>query len=251
MSDWSAYLAEFHRERSGITEDVLARAHDEDGLDPYSWLRDALPAAGPVLDLACGSAPLAALLARRGWIGTDSSGGELGAARLAGAGPLLRSDASALPFASGAVPVLACSMALMLLPLPAALDEIARVLAPGGTVVATMPVQAPLTAADRWRYARVMLALHRRGLSYPNDGALADAAGLLARAGLRLVDDSARRFAVRLRTTAEAERLLDSFYLPGLDEQRRAAGHAAAHSWVGHELGLPIRRLVAVREGGT
>jgi hypothetical protein len=53
---FDAYLDRFHDERPGITEVILARARDEDGEDPYRWLVAGAPP-GPVVDLACGSAP--------------------------------------------------------------------------------------------------------------------------------------------------------------------------------------------------
>ena len=40
-----------------------------------------------------------------------------------------------------------------------------------------------------------------------------------------------------------------SLYLPDVSPERLAAGERLARGWVGKELGLPLRRLVAVREG--
>lgn len=60
---WDGYLAAFHAERPGITEAVLGRARSDDGGDPYDWLTDALPDQGVVVDIACGSGPLAARVA--------------------------------------------------------------------------------------------------------------------------------------------------------------------------------------------
>src|SRR4051812_41043485 len=53
--DWRRYLAEFHRERAGVIEEVLSRARSGDR-SPYRWLARAVSAdACTVLDLACGS----------------------------------------------------------------------------------------------------------------------------------------------------------------------------------------------------
>ncbi|WP_089157135.1 class I SAM-dependent methyltransferase [Micromonospora sp. NBS 11-29] len=91
---------------------------------------------GRCLDLCCGTGAHAAELRRLGWtpVGVDLSGGQLrhAAARL----PVVRGDATALPFADGAVPAVACVLAHTDMPdYPAAIAEAARVLAPGGRLV--------------------------------------------------------------------------------------------------------------------
>ena len=50
-----------------------------------------------------------------GWMGVDRSAAELGRAAVAGAGPLVRADATYLPVASGTVEVVVSSMALMII----------------------------------------------------------------------------------------------------------------------------------------
>jgi hypothetical protein len=55
--DWGGYLAQFHAQRSGITEALLSCATDTAGRTPYGWLAAVVPTRGSVLDLACGSAP--------------------------------------------------------------------------------------------------------------------------------------------------------------------------------------------------
>ncbi len=70
------------------------------GDTPYQWLAEPLADSnGPVLDLACGSAPTQPLLAASRWLGTDLSAGELALARTAGRGPLVRARADHLPLA--------------------------------------------------------------------------------------------------------------------------------------------------------
>jgi hypothetical protein len=58
VTDWDRYLDEFHAARAGITEAVLGRAHDEEGMNPYAWLVEPVSHSATVVDLACGSAPM-------------------------------------------------------------------------------------------------------------------------------------------------------------------------------------------------
>ena len=97
---WAEYLEEFHDGRPGITEDVLARSHRR-GLTPYAWIAEPLPKTGVVLDLACGSAPLCSAPRARPLGRHRSLVGRTRSRRSWGAGPLVRADATALPFATG------------------------------------------------------------------------------------------------------------------------------------------------------
>lgn len=198
-----------------------------------------------VLDLACGSAPLWPYLARQGWVGLDSSAAELALARDRGADQLVRADAAAVPLADGAVGTMVCSMALMLVQsLDVALAEVARVLRPGGTLVALLPSSRPLTPGDRARYAHLLMVLGRR-LAYPNDSELREPAGMLSRAGLTLVADERRRFTCTVSSPAVGLACMRSLYLPGQSPRRLAAAMRVAEGWVGQQIGLPLRRLVA------
>lgn len=251
---WDAYLSQFHQQRAGITERVLGRCRDRRGTTPYDWLAELVDhQAGPVLDLACGSAPLWPALAGRRYLGVDRSAAELSVAAARGAGPLVRADAAALPIADGSVRLVVCAMGLMLLaPLPRALAEILRGLPAGGTLVAIVPASRPLTGRDALVAGGLVAAAGRR-LSYPNDPALADPAGLFATAGLRLVEDRSRRFGYRLAGPADADALLDSLYLPRLPRHRRRAARAYLRGLarVRATVPVPIRRLVAVPEVPT
>jgi len=245
-ADWTGYVAGFHAQHAGITEDVLEHARDSDGMTPYDWAAEAVTPGLTVLDLACGSAPMHAHLRAGAYVGVDLSAAELhvAAARRV---PVAMGDASVLPLRDASVDAVVMSMALMLVPLAGTLAEVARVLRPGGVLVATVPTGGPLPPWDWLRYARLCLALRHWGLAYPNDQALADARVVYAAAGLTLVSDEGRPCACDLRTGDVADRLLDSLYLPDVDPARMGAGRKVARRWVGTTIAIPIRRMVATK----
>jgi len=241
---WAEYLEGFHERRPGITEDVLARSTAR-GLTPYGWIADPLPETGVVLDLACGSAPLARLFERGRWVGTDRSPAELDRAARGGAGPLVRADATALPFATGAFDGVVCSMAIMLLqPLDAVLAEIRRVVVNGGISVFMLPGSRPLRVVDLLRYLRLMIAVGRTHLAYPNDRPLIRSDGLLRRAGFEVVADERLRFEYAFEDEGSTRRFVDSLYLPAVPERRVADASRAAAGWVGRRIGIPLRRMI-------
>ncbi len=105
-----------------------------------------------VLDLGCGNGAYAAALAARASatrvVGADLSPAMLyQARRLLGVHmPLLRADATALPFRHGSFDIVFMSHVLLLVPdIERCVAEVARSLAPGGRLVATV-------GADGWRH---------------------------------------------------------------------------------------------------
>ncbi|MGH9304276.1 MAG: class I SAM-dependent methyltransferase [Acidimicrobiales bacterium] len=203
---------------------------------------------GLVLDLACGSAPVYRVwreVSSVAWVGVDRSAAELARARQQGASPLVRADASQLPFSSGVFEVVVCSMAIMLLqPLESVLAEIHRVLRPKGTGVLTLPGSWPLHMSELLRYGRLMVALRRTHLSYPNDRRIVHLARLLRLAGFEVAGDARRRFAYPLADKASARRFVGSLYLPAIPNGREARASRVAERWVGSEIGIPLRRVI-------
>jgi SAM-dependent methyltransferase len=237
--DWPEFLDDYHDKNPSITEELLQRCTD----DPYGWLMEAAPTpTGTLLDLACGSAPLFGRRESRGYIGVDFSIAELRVASRRGVGPLVRADAGRLPLADASVDVAVCSMALQILtPLPVVLGEVARVLRPGGLLVAMIPVSAPLTVGDRLRYGQILLGLRRSRLGYANPGV----PRTLLRSGWTIESQQARRFAYPIQTPADGRRLVQSLYLPGSSTARQQTTAEQVSRWLGTEIGIPLLRLVA------
>lgn len=242
---WDQYLRQFHSgSTAGITERLLLES-DYDGLNPYEWARLLLPTEPDVLlDLACGSAPLAETAAS--WIGLDRSQGELATAVTLGRRPLLRASATAVPLRSGSVDAVLCSMSMQVIePLDAALGEIARLLKPsGGFAVLTMPTGWPLGWRDAVAYIRLMLAL-RQPIRYPNDRELGrrNLHITVQRNGLEVVSDERKGFRLPLRSASDVERLVDSLYLPGVDPRRLPVARATLASRIGSSITIPIRAV--------
>jgi SAM-dependent methyltransferase len=162
---------------------------------------------------------------------------------------VVRASAAALPLPDASVDVVVCSMAVQVLtPLPVVLAETARVLVPGGRLVAIVPGRGPLRPADVAVLA-VLLAVLGRGLGYPNDAAVRRLPGLCAGAGRRLVAPERRRFTYPLVDRAAADRFLDSLYLPDLAARRYRAARVVLRALVRARVRLlvPIRRIIAAR----
>ncbi|MGZ6802374.1 MAG: class I SAM-dependent methyltransferase [Mycobacteriales bacterium] len=236
---WRPYLRAYHDRHPGITEGLLRRCTP----DPYGWLLQDLGLEGcRVLDLACGSAPLFPELRAGRYLGVDLSEGELAAAVAAGRGPVVRADACRLPLPDSCVDVVVCSMALQVLtPLAQVLAEVRRVLAPGGVLVAMIPVSRPLTLADRGRYARLLWRLRRARLGYANGRVPAT----LAREGWTVTSRQSRRFGYPVVRSQDGGSLVDAFYLPGVADHRQEAAARLVSGWTGTELGIPLQRLLA------
>ena len=248
-STWASYLERFHAERPGITERILSRCRAH-GLDPYEWCAQPMVGRqGPILDLACGSGPLADRV--EGWIGADTSAAELGAANDLRRMPLVRASATRLPIRRSALDAAVSSMGLQIIdPVAEALAELARVLRPGGRAALLLPAGGPVPWRHALTYGRLQFALRQR-IQYPNDDILRPEALHRASAavGLHVTSDERLAFTLPLDTVAHADELLASLYLPDVDPHRLAAGRRVLDRRIGGALTIPLRRVVLDRTG--
>ncbi|MEV0926776.1 class I SAM-dependent methyltransferase [Streptomyces spongiicola] len=243
--DWRRFVAAYHHAHPAITERLFALAD----ASPYAWLAEPLrDARGPVLDLACGSAPVRAELPDADWVGIDLSSAELAEAARRGRGPLVRADAGVIPVASGSVRAVCAAMCLpVVTPLPDVLGEIRRVLRPGGTLAALVPSQTGLSPSGALSWVRVMAALRAVRQPWPNPQARDGLAALLRTSGFRVRSDERRVFRLAVDSADAAQLLADALYLPALTPRRAEAAGRSLARWAvrGRHLELPLRRVVA------
>jgi demethylmenaquinone methyltransferase/2-methoxy-6-polyprenyl-1,4-benzoquinol methylase len=144
------------------------------------WRRTAVAALGlqpgaRVVDLACGTGDLCRTLRDAGHqpVGVDFSAGMLRSAHTDA--PLVRADASRLPFADGTIDAITCGFALRnFVDLAAVMTECARVLRPQGRIALLdvgEPTSAPARAVHRIWFRHVVpfvggLLSDRRAYSY-------------------------------------------------------------------------------------
>lgn len=151
-----AHLRAVHRDHAGFTETCARACRDAAGRTSYDWLAEAVPQTGGarVLDLACGSGPLLDILHHRNaglrLTGLDMCPEELALARArlpAGSADLMLAEAQDMErISDGSLDAVLCHWALTLMdPVTPVLDEVRRVLAPGGCFAAL--VDGPMDAA--------------------------------------------------------------------------------------------------------
>ena len=248
-TDWAAYLATYHAGHPGITETALNHARHPVHGSAYQWLAEVAPdPAGDVVDLACGSSPLQPLVNHRSYVGVDQSAAELSAARTAGRGPVVLGDITDLDLPDASADTVIMSMALMLVPLAPVLDQVARLLRPGGIFVTMAPTTWPVKAHDLPAVAVLSAALRGPG-SMPRRLGSAALQRQLGKAGLRITSLTRERFPFPLSTARDARLAVQSLYTPGrtADQLRRA------ESWLTRlpgrtELPVPLLRLAARRD---
>jgi SAM-dependent methyltransferase len=241
--DWPQYLATFHAQHPGITAAVLSRSTYH-GRTPYEWLLEGIEPEARILDVACGNAPTFTSHAAR-WLGLDRSLAELSAARTQTADVVL-ADATALPIRDDTFDTVISAMALMLItPLGAALRELARVLEPHGTLRALVPAAGPLPWRDRARFA--LLALNARP-QFPPSPLVDDAHDAFGDAGFSVTLDERRCYRYPINTDDDADLLVESLYLPNITSARLQNAKLRVRRWRGHTIGLPLRKIAAIRQ---
>lgn len=251
--NWRRFIGEFHRDRPGVVEAVLSRAVA--GADsPYRWLARAVAAdATVVLDLACGSGPMSRELARPGRtvVGLDLSEHELELAAARGPGPWVRADALRLPFRDGSVDVVTSSLGLVVVqPLAQVVEEVARVLRPGGVLAGIAPALRPLGPRDVRVLGRINGRLRARP-QFPGPVELTGFARTLTAYGMRAVEDARERYRFPVANRADAELVLSALYLPHTRGSRiQRAVEYLEDRLVKQEIvevAIPMRRIVAIK----
>jgi len=184
-------------------------------------------------------------------IGLDLSEHELGLAAERGPGPWVRADALRLPFRDGSVDVVTSSMGLVVVtPLATVLQEVARVLRPGGVLAGIAPALRPLGPRDVRVLTRIS-GLIRTKPQFPGPVELTGFSRALQAHGMRRVEDQRERYRFSIRSRADAELVMSALYLPNtrwsrveraiefLDERLEKRGPV--------EVTIPMRRLVAIK----
>jgi ubiquinone/menaquinone biosynthesis C-methylase UbiE len=209
--------------------------------------------ASTVLDLACGSGPMSRELARPGRtvIGLDLSEYELALAADRGPGPWILADGLQLPIKDECIDVVTSSMGLVVVqPLSRVVEEVARVLRPGGVLAAIAPGIRPLGPRDLRVLTRINGRLRTKP-QFPGPVELTGFAKTLTQYGMRTVEDARERYRFSIRSRADAELMMSALYLPNTRWSRvesaieyledRLKRHEAV------EVAIPMRRLVAIK----
>ncbi len=250
MTAWPEYLERFHDQNAGVTEDLLSRCRSTDGENPYEWLAHSARIDGLVVDVGCGSAPLAASAQR--WVGIDLSPGELRRAHGLGRGPLIEASSGDLPVGDALAAIVVAAMSLMVVDDPdATMREAARVLSPGGRLAILIPTHAPMTIPDRIRYSALLAALGRAAPPFPHSDLAKQLPKRLDAAGFTVLVDESQRFAYPIDTRHDADLLVRSLYLPDVGAGRVRLATSVARRWGHGHLGIPLRRVIATRDDGS
>jgi SAM-dependent methyltransferase len=218
---------------------LLRTATDRNGTGPLAWTASPLANASLVVDVCCGSGPLAGEFAGR-WIGVDPSPAP-------NAGRVVAGLPDALPLRDNAVDGAVVMLALPRLSnLDGLFAELRRVLRPTGTLVVVVPSASPRSSLEL-RTA----AVHR---SWTNRSALDRTGWLLAAADFAVLGDDRGAFTLPLPDEAAARALMTDLPRAGLwppdlpsDVRERVANALVRRAGAGRVLPVPLRRLVARR----
>jgi len=184
-------------------------------------------------------------------IGLDLSEHELALALTRGPGPWVRGDALQLPFKDESVDVVTSSMGLVVVqPLNRVIEEVARVLRPGGVLAAIAPGIRPLARSDLRVLTRINGRLRTKP-QFPGPVELTGFARTLQLHGMRAVEDARERYGFRIRSRADAELVMSALYLPNTRWARVERAIEYLEDSVERrevvEVAIPMRRLVAIK----
>lgn len=209
------------------------------------WAAGPLLDARRVLDVCCGTGPLADELQPGRWLGVDP--GAPAMSRL----PRLRAAPPALPLRANSVDGIALLLALpRLTDLDRVFAELRRVLRPGGTLVVIVPSAVARSPAELL-LVPLLAGVHR---GWTHRSALDRAGWLLAAADFAVVGDDRVPFALPVPDAAAAYELVADLPQAGLwppdlpsAARMRIADGLARRSSTDSVLPVPLRRLVARR----
>jgi SAM-dependent methyltransferase len=184
-------------------------------------------------------------------IGLDLSEHELALALARGPGPWVQADALQLPFKDESVDVVTSSMGLVVVqPLNRVIEEVARVLRPGGVLTAIAPGIRPLARSDLRVLTRINGRLRTKP-QFPGPVELTGFARTLQLHGMRAVEDARERYGFRIRSRADAELVMSALYLPNTRWARVERAIEYLEDSVERrevvEVAIPMRRLVAIK----
>jgi len=112
-------------------------------------------------------------------------------------------------------------------------------------------VELFIDAGDAAR-SSLLAALRVARLRYPNDGSMKRLSATFQRHDLKVVADERRRFSFHVTSSEAADRFVGSLYLPEIRTRRTAAARRVVRTWIGGEIGIPLRlvRARSLRSGG-
>lgn len=238
--DWEKHLIEAHALEPRMTPEAFAAFTTDEGLNSYEILARRLPSPPldlAILDLACGDGHLVPyLLARLGAgakvYGIDISQDGIEAARAQIRDPRVSfsvARAQELPFENESMDFVFCHMAFMLMsPLAAVVNEIRRVLKPGGEFAFLFSAGAPAGVyKEIQRLAALFVQTHLPRLSEARQGSatVRDKDGLktLFAGGFENEDMEVQEFHLRYHVPPEGvwDYMRNMYFVPMLAEHAR------------------------------
>ena len=155
------------------------------------------------------------------------------------------------PFRDECIDVVTSSMGLVVVqPLTRVVEEVARVLRPGGVLAAIAPAIRPLGPRDLRVLTRINGRLRTKP-QFPGPVELTGFAKILTLHGMRAVEDARERYRFSIRSRADAELVMSALYLPNTRWSRVESAIEYLEDRVKKQdvvdVAIPMRRLVAIK----